>query len=595
MTKDGMLFIAQLYTANTAAAKQITDALPEDADIPALRSACIAWIRSKEAGLFQEPAEQREAQELPEEIDDMEGLCRDLDYEERIIALMKYGEGLSEETIAQELSLPEEQVKAWLQNAVSKYAPAPAAEETAAEQPKPEPEQKPEEPPAETAGKPAEQPQKPKEQKTKEPKSKGNKKNARVKTAKHPKKPVLSNKFIMAAVAVIAIVLGSFIGVRSYASSQYRSGKKLLAEEQYAEAVEALKNAVAWNGGGNDAILLLGDAYFGTEAYDDALKQYEAYKEKMPNVDMTNRYKETYRGAADKALKAGDTESCVQWLDREYGLTHDERTFYRREALKGGGTYSDVSGNVYDTYGNPIRLVNTRMILTLSYDEGTLTKIDGVLKGTNTTVTLKADTNETRRHTLDAHWHIVDSLLQYYAENTVYDRGEVVRRTILRSKDPELVYNYSYKYDGDKALTCTEEEPDGRKTTYVFGYDSKGTRIMADAQFEDESDPNHITYDHDKDGHLIGTAVTRNIIELLEKRTWTYSYGVLTEETMERRKIYTRYAEEPMREYRRIVYKNTSGGDPLQASLLDRDGNIAAEGFYIRNAGWIWLHTGAYK
>lgn len=401
MTKDGMLFIAQLFTANTAAAKQITDALPEDADIPALRNACIAWIRSKETGLFQEPAEPREGQEIPEEINDMEGLCRDLDYEERIIALMKYGEGLNEEAIARELSLPEEQVKAWLQNAVMKYAPAPAEEETTAAAPV-EPEQKPEETPVQPEQKKKEQPQKPKEQKTKEPKARAKKKNARVKAAKHPKKPVLSNKFIMAAVAVIAIVLGSFIGVRSYASSQYRSGKQMLAEERYAEAVEALKNAVAWNGGGNDAILLLGDAYFGTEAYEDALKQYEAYKEKMPNVDMTNRYKETYRGAADKALKAGDTESCVQWLDREYGLTHDERTFYRREALKGGGTYSDVSGNVYDTYGNPVRLVNSRMVLTLTYDEDVLTKIDGVLKGTNTIVTLKTDTNETRRHTLDS-------------------------------------------------------------------------------------------------------------------------------------------------------------------------------------------------
>ena len=586
MTKDGMLFIAQLYTANTAAAKQITEALPEEADIPALRNACIAWIRSKETGLFQEPPAAGEVKEIPEEISDMEGLCRDLDYEERIIALMKYGEGLDEETIAQELALPKEQVRGWLQAAAAKYAPAPAAEEPAAA-----------ETPAEPEKKPAEQPQKPKEEKPQKekPQKAKQKRNARVKASKHPKKPVLSNKVVMAVVAVVAIVLGSFIGVRSYASSQYRSGKQLLAEERYAEAAEALKNAVAWKGGGNDAVLLLGDAYFGTEAYEDALKQYEAYKEKMPNVDMTNRFKETYRGAADKALKAGNSDECIQWLDKEYGLTHDERTFYRREAVKGGGTYTDVSGNEYDTYGNPVRLVNSKMILTLSYDEGVLTKIDGVLKGTNTTVTLAADTNETRKHTLDAHWHIASSKLQYYAENTVYDRGDIVRRTILRSNDPQLVYSYSYKYDGDRALTCTEEEPDGKKITYTFGYDSKGTRIMADAAFPDGSDPNHITYDHDRNGNLIGTAVTRNIIELLEKRSWTYSYGVLSEETMERRKIYTRYAEEPMWEYRHIVYKNTSGGDPLQASLLDRDGKTAAEGFYIRGTGWVWLHTGAYK
>ena len=583
MTKDGMLVIAQLYTANAAAAKQIVDSLPEDADIPDVRKACIAWIRSKEPDLFMDSLEPGEPVDLPEEIPDPESFCRDLDYEGRIVVLMKYGEGLNEADIARELGLPAETVKAYLQNIFRKNTVQPKPEE-----PKPQPAAQPEE----TKPQPVSQPEEKKPVVQKKPE----KKKTHIKVPKSLGRKALSNKFVLAAIAVVVVVLGSLIGVRTYASSQYRAGQQYLQEEKYAEAAEALKNAIAWNGGGNNAILLLGDALYGTEEYEEAITQYEAYRDKMPNVDMTPRFRDAYRGAADKALKAGDEDTCVSWLDKEYGLTHDERTFYRKEAIRNGGTYTDVSGNIFNSFGEPVQLVNSKITLTLTYDADKLIKIDGVMKGRKGVTTLTADTKETRPHTLDVHWYPDGSnAVRYYAEDIVTDKGDIVKRTIRRSLEANRVYSYTYKYDGNKAISCIEEQPDGTKVNYTFGYDSNGRRNVRDASFADNSTPHHTTYDYDKDGHLTASTITQNIIEWLEKHTWTYRDGLLTEETLQRKKAYTRYSEEPMHDYRHIVYKNTSGGDPLQASLQDENGVTRADGWYIPGSGWIWLHTDIYE
>ena len=557
MNTEEAIKTAELYTANKAAAKQIAECLP-DGDPAQIRSACLAWIRERE-DLFEEMPPYTEGAAIPAEIRDMGAFCRSLSYEERIVVLMKHTEGCTEEQIAEELGLTAEQVLALLQSAKAKNPDPLLKEET---------------------------------EKPAAPKEKGKtKRDARVKTEKHAKKPVLSNKVVITIAAVIVVILGSLLGVRSYAARQFRLGRQLLEQAEYSQAAEALENAIQWNGGGKEAVLLLGDAYCGMAEYDKAVSRYEEYIRKAPNENINDRFVSMYRKAAYKALDEGDSTAAVNWLEREYGLIHDERTFYRKEAIRAGGTYTDVSGNIYNIYGNPVRLVSKEMTLTLTYDGEKLTKIQGTPTGRkiNTVLNLP-DTEET--HTWQIHWYPADrTSVAYIAEDSAWKNGNLASRTFRKTGEKDLVYRYAYEVREDRVTGWNETCPDGTAAKVTCTYDGNGHLSMTETELSDGSASLRTTYDYDRDGNLIQTAVTRSIIDLQEKHTWTYTNGIPSEEILDRKASYTRYPEEVMRSYRRIVYKNSTGGDHLTAVLKDRDGRDRALGYFIPGTGWIWMYT----
>lgn len=557
MTQEEMLKTAEIYTGNTAAAKEILGSLSDPQDPAALREACIAWIRLREPSLFQDIPDYTEGAEIPSEIKDLTEICRNLDYEERIAVLMKYAEGLSEEESARLLGLKEQDITALLQS-VKRKNPDPVI---------PEPvEDKPVKTKART------------------------KRRTRTKEDKHGKAPVLSNKFILAAVALAVVIIGSIIGVNSYASGQYRKGLELLEKESWSEAAEALENAIQWKGGGKDAVLKLGDAYFGMEEYEKAAGQYEAYIVKAPNENITDRLRRTYLKAAEQFLAAEDSENAVAWMEKEYTLTHDERTYYRKEAIRSGGVYVDVSGNRFNTDGNPVLLRNDILTLSLSYDaEGRLNKIQGSQNSRkiNSTLILK-DGKEDHAYTI-YFFPEESTSVTYYAEDTA--SGPLpLSLTVYRPGQKESVTKYTYEKDGDRILSRTVTDSTGIVCRDTYTYDESGKLFSCDTEYEDKTSY-RTTYAYDKDGRLTETAVTRNIIELLEKHTYIYKDGRLTEEVLDRKSSYILHAGEPMRLYRRILYKNSASGDPFTASLMDKDGKEKASGYYVQGTGWIWLFS----
>ena len=133
--------LAEGYTGNSAKAKEIAAEAKSDADpVRKVRLLSVMYVQQRDLNLFEQEETPKAGAEELREVRDIGRELIEMDYEERIVSLMKAYEHLSSSEIAAQLGISEEYVKALLQSAYVKAGHQQAREIDEPEELPPQPE-----------------------------------------------------------------------------------------------------------------------------------------------------------------------------------------------------------------------------------------------------------------------------------------------------------------------------------------------------------------------------------------------------------------------------------------------------------------------
>ena len=341
--------LAAGYTGNEAEAARIAaEAAADENPVRRVRELSVMYVQDRDRDLFENVKTPREDQKELSEINDLNRDLLLMDYEERIVSLMKVYEHLGNAEIAEILGIDETYVKALLQDAEEKL---PHPEESI---------------PVPERTMPEEQP------------------------AEKPKwhfSISLRAGLILAAVLVLA--LGIFLSVRSYSHGQYERGVLAMEDGNYEEAVKYFKKAAGW-GEGDQAMLKTGDAYFLMGNDSNAYTYYEDYHEKYPSdAYAIDQMILCLTKQADRNIMANDLTKAKEALEKINSLKESVFVGYRLKALEAGGHYQTDDGSVWNLYGQLMKaacLTDSNAVLytvEMQYDgNGHWTKMNAGKSGT---------------------------------------------------------------------------------------------------------------------------------------------------------------------------------------------------------------------
>ena len=319
MSTNNAEFLKQLaegYTGNAKQAETIADEAALDPNpVEKTRILSVAYIQSRDSSLFETALVPQPDQAELDGIRDLETELRDLDYEERIVSLMKTYEQKTNAEIAETLGISEGYVSALLQQAnikvqQSRYVP-PKAEESTEDKPK--------------------------------------------KKKKEKKHFELSLKTKIGLAALAVVVLGVFVAVRSYAHSQYEKGEAALNTGNYEDAAMYFKRAAQW-GDGDKSLLKLADAYFLSGDDANAYIFYEDYHGKYTKDEYSaGQMVICLKKQADRYVMANDLQNAAEAIEKANGLQPSIYLDYRLKALRSGENYQSADGSVWNLYGQMIK------------------------------------------------------------------------------------------------------------------------------------------------------------------------------------------------------------------------------------------------
>lgn len=306
--------LAEGYTGNAAKAREIAGEAAADSDpVRKTRLLSVMYIQQRDRDLFETVREPQENVQELQEIKDLQKDLTELDHEERIVSLMKTYEHLDNAAIAEELGISEDHVRALLQSAntlVKKQEEGVIAENLPLP-PQPKPKEK-----------------------------EGFR---------------LSLKAVIGIAAAVVLIVGVFISVRSYSSSQFAKGETLMESGDYEGAVKAFRTAAAW-GEGDQAVLRMGDACLMAGDDVNAYTFYEDYHEKYRDDEYSaGQMVICLKKQADRYLQSGNTAKATDALMRAQTLQPSVYTEYRLQAIEGDGTYQSEDGRVWNTYGQLVK------------------------------------------------------------------------------------------------------------------------------------------------------------------------------------------------------------------------------------------------
>ena len=455
--------LAEGYTGNSAKAKEIAAEAKSDADpVRKVRLLSVMYVQQRDLDLFEHEETPKAGAEELREVRDIGRELIEMDYEERIVSLMKAYEHLSSSEIAAQLGISEEYVKALLQSAYVKAGHQQAREIDEPEELPPQPSEK----------------------------------------NKKPAAPKISWKMILILAAVVVFLGGIFISVRSFSHSLYEKGMAEMESGDYESAVKSFRSAAAW-GEGDIAVLRMADASFLGGDDVNAYTFYEDYYVKHEEDEyVRSQMVRCLYLQADRNLNNGNTKKAKELLERAATLKDSVYTEYRLKAIEEDGTWQREDGVVWNMYGRPVRAAclndkgNVLYTVEIVYDEdGKWQKMTAGKSGTLRTS------------------QYADFL---FGEETVYD--------VRWIPGGDLPAAQAVSYTGTREDAQYEYDEDGNPTAMVIEHDSSDTSAFADyvkVVFVKNSYGETTEAEvYDRDDRKIGTGI------YVPDSGWLYLYSV---------------------------------------------------------------------
>lgn len=549
-----LIELAEAYTGSLAAAKKIA---AENTDMHAVSQACIAWIRAKDTTLFQDEGTKEEGKPTLDSFKDMEKALRDLDYEERIVTLLHCVEKQKTDEIAAELSIPEDHVIYYLQQAYLKNNP----------------------PQIQISLNPPSDKKKTVKKKRQIKKKTKEKKESSSKLINHLS---LSSKILIAVIA--ACIIGTFLGVKNYARQEYERGTALLEEQKYDEASEPLLNAKRY-GGSKDAGLKLGDVYYGKADYTRALEEYEACDESIDGVKEARI--RTYEKLADASIEKSNYGDAAEYLQKEYDLNSEESTLIRLQACQNDGTCTQDDGSTFNAWGDSTKLVvynNNKKLyqLEIEYNDDRTVK---VMKGSLSDTSIKVTYNQFNdSQKTEASWQMTSSsTIGYSVQAVSYDDHENPTQITVTTPLSVKKTSYTYIYDNDQIQSAVEKNTTGIIDAKYHYEDD----VLKEISYSDNSVQ---TFTYDKAGQKIHETTAKENGDIISDVSYEYNEDGTIKEKIVKQSANTLL---PSASDQDITYTYTDTGKPFRMTIQDQ--NETAQGYYVANMGWIILYNTVEK
>lgn len=572
--------LAEGYTANTAAAKEIAQAANgKDNGMKAVRESAIAYLKTKDPDLFQEKYEFVQGKEELTSIDNLEDALRPLTYEERIVVLMTNVEKLSVDEIASELSITTDDVHAILQSAFTKvYPEGKKAVQPAPVSSAPQSEEKVDPVKAKAIKKGTKAAKK----KPFQPK--------KVTKEKHSSQSKLSLKVKIIVVAVLAVILGGWLGIRNFAIGQYNQGLASLEKEDYESAIKEFSNAVQWWSGKEDANKQLSLAYAGSGDYTKAAEKLEKYISSTGTNDENDTLASYYCILAKDAADSEDYKTAAENYEKAYALNNDEFTNIKLQACQNEGTYTDANGITYNINGQITTLAvdenGYKYNVSLNYENGLLTSFNA-----------SSETNSAKTS--------FDKFQSSYEDAVIciYPSSNVIRYYVHEdvNENKENYYSQFRKYLFEKATTrdntgnikkvTKKNQETGEILTYEYSYvNGILASIHTTSSASEDAWIEEFTYDDN--GRLIERTISRNLLSTVEHETYAYDdNGNCIRKIIERKELTREETLMPYAEYSITDYTYTTSGELYSATISDKNGTIVARGYGIPDNGIVYVFT----
>jgi YD repeat-containing protein len=506
--KEELQKLAFDLTASRLQSRKISEQSDHETEVI---HACLAWIRTQEPTLFEDEAED-DGTDLPDQMPDL----RQLDYEERIVCVLYFEETMTMKEISDLLGIPESKVRGEIQQAFGVSTPA----DTSAASPEPE-EKIPEKP---------------------------------------GKKRDWKKIMIFAAAALIALILGVFVGVKRYAASRYDQGVELADQKNYAEAEEAFASALQFSNGG-DTEGKLGQMQYLQGNYEEAEEHLAAYHEEDPEDRVTAQYlARIYQKEIDGYLEEKDLGSARDVLEKLYEINQNPIVKLQMEAIDQDGTAEDSKGNVFNFYGRPKTLRSENYRVDLSFDEdGKPEEMSGRI-GEGAAKSTYKDFDSDKVYAAEWSPSGRNSVSLLIKEETLNENGDP-EEIVFQNRNRKESRKITYTYDDDGRITSARwNNEEGKKTEAEYSWSEDQCEITISTEGEEIT---HETDTLNEDGQ-----VTESIIEKESADPYESNW-----------------------EYRRTVYDRDALGSAYHSTVYNEDDEEIGEGWLLKDGSSITLFT----
>lgn len=443
--------LAMGYLANKKVAKEIAKEFENKEDaIRELGKKCVSYIQKRNIDLFQDEMISKGTKEL-EKFNNFEKDIVPLDYEERIVSIMKVKEGLTIQEIKDILGIEEDHIHALLESSYNKIHPEPKKAPVIKVDNKEEP------------------------KKTPNP---------------------FFKKVRRIAVALIILFLAGYLGLREYVSREYTLGLEAKERNDNEEAIKHLRRAVRFGGANSESEVALANVYYDTQDYLSASIRYEDYINAGGDSALVNeKLSYTYNALAQEALNNGDTQVAVDYFKKEYKISSNEEANRMIKIIQSNESpYIDNEGNEYSEVGYPTLLKASKngkelYEVSVEYDEGYISRV----KVDNTYIDdIKIKENEI----YEINCYPSDNDTRYKVIKNIYQNNLLNQTETTVGKKSNTV-EYEYEFDESNKATKRYEVGNERNIT-ILTYDTEG-RLNKEASTSEEFRVEATTYTYEED------------------------------------------------------------------------------------------------
>ena len=442
--------LAMGYLANKKLAKEMAEEFENKEDaIRELGKKCVSYIQQRNIDLFQDEMIAKGTKEL-DSFKHFEKDIAPLDYEERIVSIMKVKEGLTVQEIKDILGIEEDHIHALLESSYNKIHPEPK----------------------------------------KAPVIKVDNKEE-VKKIPNP----LFKKARRIAITLIILFLAGYLGLREYVSREYTLGLEAKERNDNEEAIKHLRRAVRFGGANSESEVALANVYYDIGDYLSASIRYEDYINAGGDSALVNeKLSYTYNALAQEALDIYDKKTSIEYLRKEFKINSDKHTEQLIKILQSDSNpYIDNEGNEYSDEGYPTLLKafkNGKELyeVGIEYEDGYISKV----KVDNIYIDdIKIKENEI----YEINCYPSNNVTRYKVIKKLYQNDLLNQIETKVGNKSELV-EYSYEYDESNKAIKKYEVGNERNIT-ILSYDEEG-RLIKEASTSEEFRVEATTYTYEE-------------------------------------------------------------------------------------------------